>query len=98
MIRSDTVPGENTIVMVTGGYDFSSQVQLNPGIFSFATDDWIIETLDPVNGQGSENYTLEFPTPEEDGVYYYQANVWYTKNNRWFFLMEPRLHKISQSR
>ena len=85
VILSDTVPGENTSVMVTVGYDFSSQVQLNPGIFSFAADDWIVEILDPVNGQGSENYTLEFPTPEDDGVYYYQANVWYAKNNKWFF-------------
>jgi len=84
-VISDIVPGENTVIMVTVGYDFTSQVQLNPGIFSFEADDWIVETLDPVNGKGTENYTLEFPTPSEDGEYYYQANVWYTKNSRWFF-------------
>ena len=73
------------VIMVTVGYDFTSQVQLNPGIFSFEADDWIVDTFDLVQGTGAENYTLEFPTPSEDGEYYYQANVWYTKNNRWFF-------------
>lgn len=56
-ITSDIVPGENTVVMITVGYDFTSQVQLNPGIFSFEADDWIVDDFYPVSGKGTENYT-----------------------------------------
>lgn len=84
-VISDIIPGENTEVLVTVGYDFTSQVQLNPSIFSFEADDWIVDLLDPVIGTGTENYTLEFPTPIADGEYFYQANVWYTRNNRWYY-------------
>ena len=65
--------------------DFTSQVQLNLAIFSFIADDWIVDLLDPVTGKGTENYTLEFPTPSEDGLYYYQINVWYTRNSKWYY-------------
>lgn len=84
-ITSDVVPGENVTTSVIVGYSFTNQVELNPGIFSFAADDWIVDDYRTVTGSGNETFTLEFPVPEAEGVHLYQANVWYIKSGSWYF-------------
>jgi hypothetical protein len=94
-LESEIIPGENVTVSITVGYEFNSEVQLNPGIFSFYEDEWIVDAFYPIVGSGVENYTLEFPLPDSDGDYVYQANVWYIKNDRWFFDGIQAAHNFS---
>ncbi len=77
--------GDNVTTTVTVGYQFDSDVEINPGIFSFDLDDWIIEELRTVDGSGNETFTLVFPAPDENGTHLYQANVWYVKQGSWYF-------------
>ena len=84
-VISEVIPGENISVAITVNYDFSSNTEINPGIFSFEADDWIVDEIDPVSGSDTVVYTMEFPAPLEDGTHLYQANVWYKIDDTWFF-------------
>lgn len=83
-IQSEIVQGEDVSVAVTISYDFTSETTLNPGIFSFEIEDWIVEEMSPASGSNTVVYVFEFPTPTEDGVHQYQANVWYIVDDEWF--------------
>lgn len=84
-ISSEVTPGFNVSVTLEIGYNMDGEATLNPGIFSYAEDDWITDLFITVSGEGSTTTMLEFPTPDEEELQYYQANVWYIINDEWFF-------------
>ncbi len=83
-IQSKIIQGENISVAITVSYDFTTDAELNPGIYSFESEDWIVDEIMTASGSDTVVYVLEFPAPMEDGTHLFQANVWYVVDDKWF--------------
>jgi hypothetical protein len=79
-------PGETVIVNVTIGYSFDNVVEISPGIYSRALDDWVVDDFVYVNGTSETSYILEFLAPGISGSHEYEANVYYFIDGNWFNL------------
>jgi len=76
--------GEKVTLTVSLEYSFSEITLINIGVYDYGSESYLFEESYWVQGEGAEDYLVQFKAPDREQVLEVEVNVIYQKDDTWY--------------